>query len=157
MRRISLVRMRRTIPLLAAFACLALLAPSAGGSPGSRMTPPRAFRLTTLAGVGTVYWRGCGKNEHSLGFRVSSMGTTTGITFRAGHRAERRTVQPGYSTIWSPFKDRKQSLSTVSGGEAETIYTRVVVLFNEAHSLPNCFSYAPPRVTVTLNGRDHFA
>ena len=148
---------RRSIAVLIAFACLALLASAAGGSSGSTTTAPRVFRLTTLAGVGTVYWRGCGKDEYSLGFRVSGMGTTTGVTFRARHRAQRRTVQPGYSTIWSPFKDRKQSLSTVSGGEAETIYARVVVLFNEGHSLPNCFSYAPPRVTVTLYGRDHFA
>lgn len=150
--------MRRCIALLgAALACLAVIAPSAAGSSANSTTRPHTFRLTTLAGVGTVYWRGCGKNEYSLGFRASSTGTTTAITFRAGHRVLRRTVQPGYPTVWSEFRNRKQSLSTVSGGEAETIYAKVVVLFNEAHSLPNCFAYAPPRFTVTLYGRNHFA
>lgn len=102
-----------------------------------------------------VYWRGCGKSGYSLGFRASSMGTTTAITFRAAHRVLRRTVQPGYPTVWSVYRNRKQSLATVSGGEAETIYANVVVLFNEAHSLPNCFAYTPPRFTVTLYARNH--
>jgi hypothetical protein len=147
--------MRRPI-VAAGLAALVFLASSASGS-SSVPSKIRAHRfvLTVLAGVGTVYWRGCA-HEYSLGFRVASMGTTTGVTFRAGHHVLRRTAQPGYWTIWSPLrKSMKQRLSTVSGGEAETIYATVTVRFNEAHSLPNCFAYAPPRVSVTLYGRDH--
>jgi hypothetical protein len=156
--RMFLVTRRRSIAVAGALAGLALLAASASGSSrASGKTTPHGFLLTALAGVGTVYWRSRCASEYSLGFHVSSTGTTTGITFRSGHRVLRRTVQPGYSTIWSPFRNsRRQWLSTVSGGEAETIYAKVAVRFNEAHSLPNCYAYAPPRVSLTLYGRDHF-
>lgn len=153
----SLVTMRRSIAVAGLLAGLALLASSAGGSAtASGSTRPHGFLLTALAGTGTVYWRSRCPSEYSLGFHVPlTNGATTLVTFRSGHRVLRRTVQPGHST-WSPFrKNRSQWLSTVTGGEAETIYAKVAVRFNEAHSLPNCFSYAPPRLSVILYGGGH--
>jgi|SRR5579884_535039 len=154
---LSLVRMRRSIAVPGVLAGLALLASSASGSAtASGKTRPHGFLLTALAGTGTIYWRARCPSEYSLGFHVPLRnGATTFVTFRSGQRVLRRTVQPGHST-WSPFrKTRSQRLSTVTGGEAETIYAKVAVRFNEAHSLPNCFAYAPPRVSVTLYGGGH--
>jgi hypothetical protein len=136
---------------------LALLASSATGSArASGKTRLHGFVLTELAGTGTVYWRAHCPSEYSLGFHVPfSTGTTTIVAFRWGHRVLRRTVQPGHST-WSPFrKTRRQSLSTGTAHEAETIIAKVAVHFNEPHSLFNCFPYAPPRLSVTLYGREH--
>ena len=62
----------------------------------------------------------------------------------------------GRPTDWFPCrKNRVQRLFVVSGGEAETIYGNVKVEFDERHSLPNCFPYAPPRVNVSLYGKGH--
>jgi hypothetical protein len=134
----------------------AILALSLAAAPATAGERGHAFVLTALADQGTVYWRPCTPKGWSLGFRIWNV-ATAGVTFRAGS-IRRRTVQPGESTIWFPFsKSRVQRLSVVSGGEAETIYSRVKVEFNEPHSLPNCFPYAPPRVSVSLYGKDHFA
>jgi hypothetical protein len=82
----------------------------------------------------TVYWRVRCPNEYSLGPHLIRLTATTGLTFRAGRRVLRRTVRPGDST-WFPFrKDTRQRLSAVTGGEAETIYAKVAVRFNQAHS-----------------------
>jgi len=70
----------------------------------------------------------------------------------------RRSPYPGEPTFWFPYtKNRVQHLSVVSGGEAETIVSHVKVEFDPPHSLPSCFPYAPPRVSVSLYGKDHFA
>lgn len=66
-----------------------------------------------------------------------------------------RTVQPGDSTWFPLLRNTRQRFSTVTGGEAESIYAEVAVRFNEAHSLPNCFLYAPPRLSVALYGVSH--
>jgi hypothetical protein len=113
--------------------------------------------LTALAEQGTVYWRPCSAKGWSLGFHLWNT-TTAGITFRAGALTMRRTLQPGEPTVWFPFtRNRVQRLVVVSGGEAETIYAHVKVEFDEPHSLANCWVYAPPRISVTLYGKDHFA
>lgn len=138
-------------------AALALLASSASGSATARgKTRPHGFLLTALADTGTVYWRSRCPNEYSLGFHVPfSTGATTVVTFRWGHRVLHRTVQPGHSA-WSPFrKNKRQRLSTGTGSEAETIIAKLAVRFNEAHSLFNCFPYAPPRLSLTLYGTGH--
>lgn len=116
-----------------------------------------SYVLTALADQGTVYWRPCTSKGWSLGFRISS-GTSTRVTFRAGSVTRRRSPYPGEATVWFPYtKNRVQRLLVVSGGEAETIVSHVKVEFDGPHSLPNCFPYAPPRVSVGLYGKDHFA
>jgi hypothetical protein len=42
------------------------------------------------------------------------------------------------------------------GGRHSRVRARRV-RFDEPHSLSNCFPYAPPRVSVSLYGKDHFA
>jgi hypothetical protein len=142
----------RTVLVLAAILALFLAAPPAtAGRSGD------SFVLTALADQGTVYWRPCTSQGWSLGFQLSGP-TTTEVTFRAGKLTRRRTLQPGPPTIWFPYaRNRVQRLSVVSGGEEETIYSHVKVEFDEQHSLPSCFPYAPPRVSVTLYGKDHVA
>jgi hypothetical protein len=127
------------------------LASSAYGSSSAHgQAAPHRFVLTALADVGTVYWRVRCPNEYSLGLHLINLTATTDVTFRTGGHVLRPTVQPGEST-WFPLrKSLRQRLSTVTSSEAESIYARVAVRFNEARSLPNCFAYAPPRMSVAL-------
>ena len=142
----------RTVFFLATILPLFLAAPPA--TAGKR---GHGYVLAALADQGTVLWRPCTSKGWSLGFRGWNV-ASTGVTFRAGSTTRRRTVQFAGQTIWFPFrKNRIQRLMVVSGGEAETIISHVQVEFNEAHSLPNCFPYAAPRVSVSLYGKDHFA
>lgn len=142
--------------MVTGLAGLVFLASSASGSSSPRSQPTsHRFVLTALAGVGTVYWRVRCPDEYSLGVRLFKLTATTELRFRAGRRVLRRTVQPGDSAWFPLLKNTRQLLSTGTGGEAESIYGKVAVLFNEAGSLPNCFSYAPPRMSVTLYGREH--
>jgi hypothetical protein len=139
----------RAVLVPAAILALFLAAPPA--TAGQR---GHSFVLTALADQGTVYWRPCTRKGWSLGFRIWNKTATAGVTFRAGSLTRRRTLQPGEPTVWFPFtKNRVQRLSVVSGGEAETIFSHVTLEFDEAHSLPSCFPYAPPRVSVSLYGK----
>ena len=141
--------------LLGAIVAAVVLLPSSAAS--GRQKP---YVLTAFADIGTVYWRyDCvhyRAPEWSLGVHVTGP-TTAGVTFRAGKLTMRRpTIQPGEPTIWFPFRtERVQRLNATAGGEAETVYAQVKVTFGEAHSLANCWSYAPPRVRTSLYGRDH--
>jgi hypothetical protein len=139
---------------LAAAAVLSLALASSGAS---ERQGGRTFVLTALADQGTVYWRPCSAEGWSLGFRHWGP-TTTEVTFRAGGMRLHRALQSDGPTVWFPFRrDRVQQLTVESGGEAETIYAHVRVEFDEPHSLANCWIYAPPRLRVTLYGRDHVA
>ena len=58
----------------------------------------KAYVLTALADIGTVYWRydyvHYRRNEWSLGFRVFRDSATTEVTYRDGRLTRRRTAQP---------------------------------------------------------------
>jgi hypothetical protein len=148
---------RAAIVIVAVIAGVALLPGSAASG------QQRPYVLTALADIGTVYWRyDCvhyRQPEWSLGIHIFQNAASAGATFRAGKLTVRRpTIQPGEPTIWFPFrKERVQRMTAAAGGEAETVYARVKVTFGEAHSLANCWSYAPPRVDASLYGRDHHA
>lgn len=119
---------------------------------------PRPLLLTALAGIGAVYYRCDARGRWALGLRVTPLAAgPPEATLRAGPAKIRQTVFAG-PPVWFPFSgSRTQRLSVVSGGEAETIHGRVTVRFDEPHSLSNCFVYAPPRVSVSLYGKDHIA
>jgi hypothetical protein len=140
--------MRRAIFLCAVVAAVVLLPSSAASG------RQKQYVLTALADIGTVYWRyDCvhyKAPEWSLGIRIYPISATTGIIYRAGRFGRRRTGQPGYPTIWFPFRrERKQSLSVVQGTEAGEL--RGHVLANFGHG--GCQSYFPPRLTVELYPR----
>lgn len=144
----------RAATLLGVVVAAVMLLP---GSAASERQKP--YVLTALADIGTVYWRSDCVHyrvpEWSLGIRVFRDSATTEVTYRDGRLTRRRTAQPDGPTIWFPFrKERLQRLNAVAGGEAETIYSHVKAEFGEAHSLTNCWSYAPPRVSTNLYG--HF-
>jgi hypothetical protein len=120
-----------------------------GSAASGRQKP---YVLTALADIGTVYWRyDCvhyRAPEWSLGIRVFPTAATTGVAFRAGRFTRRRTAQPGYPTIWFPFRrERLQRLSLVQGTEAGTLRANVLATFG------SCQSYRPPRLGVQLYPR----
>ena len=140
--------MRAALAIAAAVAAVALLPASAASG---RQKP---YVLTALADIGTVYWRyDCvhyRASEWSLGIRVFPTTATTGVAYRAGGFTRRRTAQPGYPTIWFPFRpERRQRLSFVQGTEAGPLRAYMTARFRER----DCQSYRPPRLSVQLYPR----
>jgi hypothetical protein len=114
----------------------------------------KAYVLTALPDIGTVYWRyDCvhyRAHEWSLGVRVSVSTATTAVTYRAGRFERHRTLQPGTPTTWFPFREeRLQSLALTQSTEPGTLHATVTAKFKRS----DCWSYFPPRLTVELYPR----
>lgn len=117
--------------------------PSTGQTRGS-------FALTTIADIGTVYWRfDCtGRTAAgSLGLAIERGSATTEVHFRMSGRISRLTMQPG-QTRWFPFGRGSQVLSTYQATEPGTLRAILTVDFAFPHSVPHCYRYAPPRFTL---------
>ena len=138
----------RTTVLAAVVAAVVLL-------PGSAASGrQKAYVLTALADIGTVYWRyDCvhfRAPEWSLGVRVFPTTATTRVAFRAGGLTRERTLQPGVPTTWFPFRrEHGQSLYLVQATEPGTLHARVLAAFNRG----DCWSGFPPRLDVRLYPR----
>lgn len=140
--------MRRAILLGAIVVAVAGLPSSAASG------RQKQYVLTALADIGTVYWRyDCvhyRANEWSLGVRIFRDTATTGVTYRAGRFARRRTLQPGDPTTWFPFRrEHRQTLSLVQATEPGTVHGHVLAAFRRR----DCWSYFTPRLTVQLYPR----
>jgi len=114
----------------------------------------KAYVLTALADIGTVYWRyDCvhyRAPEWSLGIQVFESTATTEVTYRDGKLARRRTLQPGDPTTWFPFRrEQKQTLSLFQATEPGTLRAHVLARFGRG----DCWSYFPPRLSVQLYPR----
>ncbi len=138
----------RAAALIAAVAgAVALLVPDSAASGRQR-----AYVLTAIAEVGTVYWRyDCvhyRSPEWSLGIGWDGEASTA-VTYRAGRITRRRELPA--KTIWFPFRrNGLQSLAFVQGTEAGTLRARVTVDWRRGN---HCRSYFPPRVSLQLYPR----
>lgn len=140
---------------LAALVALVLAVPSAAARRAG--SHPRV--LTTLVGLGTVYFRhacprGAGAQTSSLGVRLFAQTPTTGLTWSAGARTIHRTVaDPAVArTMWFPSRtDRIQRLRLESGSEAGNHIGNVTVDFGVA----GCFAYQTPSVTMRTYVQHH--
>jgi len=109
-----------------------------------------SFTLTTIADIGTVYWRyDCAGRSAagSLGLTVERDSATTEVHFRLSGHSSRTTMQPG-QTKWFPFGRGTEVLSAYQSTEPGTLRAILTVDFAFPHSVPHCYRYAPPRFTL---------
>ena len=137
-------------------ACLVLVGLSfALGLPSAATSGrQKAYVLTAVANVGTVYWRfDCvhyRSPEWSLGVGFNGAATTR-FTYHAGGLVRRRTLNPPAHRVWFPFRrDRVQTLSFVQMIEPGTLRAGVRVDWRAG---THCESYLPPRVSMQLYPR----
>lgn len=108
------------------------------------------FLLVALPSLGTASWSCGGQRgrDVALAFRVSPMGATTLVRFAAAGTARTVTLQPGQSAQFPLRTPGRQQLSVEQGTEARTLRATVVATFGRDQSY--CFSYFPPRTTVSI-------
>ena len=138
--------MSRLLGISAVVLASAVVASAAGAVDEGR----GPFLLVALPSLGTVSWScgGSGAHHVALGFRANPKDATTAVTFTAGQRGRKVTLQPGQSIRFPLLAPGKQRLAISQGTEARLLRATVVATFSPNQSY--CFPYFPPRITVAV-------